>query len=215
LRIGVIPTVAPYLLPALLRGLRRALPELQPEVREERTAALLAELGTGRLDVALIALPAEASGVSEIPLYDEDFVLLVPQGHRYSGGSNLSPAALQGQHLLLLDDGHCLRDQALELCRRAGVDPVASPAARTTSLTTVVQLVSSGLGTTLLPETALAAESRRGALAVARFCEPAPGRRIGLVYRASSARGTAYHELAHVIRRAASRLPIHPVAATG
>jgi len=208
LRIGVIPTVAPYLLPSLIRRIRRDLPDLVPEVREEQTARLIDDLSAARLDVAIIALPAGVAGLHEIPIYDEGFVLVVPTGHRYAGSTNLSPASLGGQNLLLLDEGHCLRDQVLELCRSAAVDGATSSAARTTSLATVVQLVSSGLGTTLLPETALAAESRRGALAVARFTDPAPGRRIGLVYRASSARGAAYAELANVVRQAARRLPV-------
>jgi LysR family hydrogen peroxide-inducible transcriptional activator len=208
LRIGVIPTVAPYLLPAVLRALRRQLPDLAPEIREEQTGRLLADLASGRVDVAVMAVPSGAVGVSEVPLYDEDFVLVVPPGHRLAGATGLPVTALRGQELLLLDEGHCLRDQALDLCRSARAMGSVSSAARASSLGTVVQLVAAGLGATLLPETALTAETRRAPLAVARFAGPAPGRRIGLVHRASSARGPAYLALAGVVRGAVGRLPV-------
>jgi LysR family hydrogen peroxide-inducible transcriptional activator len=213
LRIGVIPTVAPYLLPAVLRALRRHLPDLDPEIREEQTGRLLADLASGRVDVAVLAVPTGAVGVSEVPLYDEDFVLVVPPGHRLGGATGLPLKALRGQDLLLLDDGHCLRDQALDLCRSARAMGSVSSAARASSLGTVVQLVAAGLGATLLPATALAAETRRAPLAVGRFAAPAPGRRIGLVHRASSARAPAYQALAGVLRGAAGRLPVRVIRA--
>jgi LysR family hydrogen peroxide-inducible transcriptional activator len=208
LRLGVIPTVAPYLLPTLLRAVQRRLPDLDPEVREEQTDRLLADLASGRLDVALVALPSGDPALSEIPLYDEDFVLLVPPGHRLAGATGLPSTALRGQELLLLDEGHCLRDQALDLCRRARALGSVSSATRASSLSTVVQLVAAGLGSTLVPETALAAENRRGPLGVARFAPPPPGRRIGLVFRTSSARAPAYAALAGVLRASVGRLPV-------
>jgi LysR family transcriptional regulator, hydrogen peroxide-inducible genes activator len=211
LRIGVIPTVAPYLLPSLLRSMRRRMPELSPEVREEQTHRLLGDLAAARIDVAVLALPSGASGVAELPLYDEDFVLAVPPGHRLAGATGLPPTALRRQELLLLDEGHCLRDQALDLCRSARALGSVSSAARASSLGTVVQLVGAGLGATLLPEMALAAETRRAPLGVARFAPPAPGRRIGLAFRSTSARAPAYPAVAVALRAAVARLPVRVI----
>lgn len=200
LRMGIIPTVAPYLLPALLPTLRRRLPALTPRIVEDRTAHLLDELRAGSLDVAVLALPAEVPGVVEIPLYAEDFVLVVPAGHELAGRTDLAPSALDTLPILLLDEGHCLRAQTLELCRSAEVRPGAVGDTRAASLSTVVQCVAGGLGVTLIPEMAVAAETGRGALDTVRFAAPAPGRTLGLVYRASTARAGDYAYLAEVIR---------------
>lgn len=208
LNLGVIPTVAPYLLPALLRSLTREFPDLVPQVFEEQTARLLDGLLGGRLDVVILALPTDLSGVTEIPLYDEDFVLVVPRGHQYDGATGLPRRALRDLDVLLLDEGHCLRDQTLEVCREAGLHRHGPT--RAASLSTLVQLVASGLGVTLLPETAVPVETRRGVgLGVARFSHPAPFRRIGLAHRSSSARGHEFAALADCARRAvqARRLP--------
>jgi LysR family hydrogen peroxide-inducible transcriptional activator len=211
LRLGIIPTVAPYLLPTVLRTMRRRLPDLAPEVREEQTDRLIDDLVSGRLDVAMLALPAGNASLTEVPLYEEDFVLLVPPGHRNAGATGLPPRALRGQDLLLLDEGHCLRDQALDLCRSARALGSVSSATRASSLSTVVQLVAAGLGTTIVPETALAAETRRGGLGVARFTAPTPGRRIGLAFRTTSARAPAYLAIAGVVRASVGRLPVRVV----
>ncbi|MEV0077109.1 hydrogen peroxide-inducible genes activator [Nocardia neocaledoniensis] len=200
LRLGIIPTVAPYVLPELLPELRRKLPSLVPQVVEDQTARLLDGLRTGVLDVALLALPTEAPGLVEIPLYSEQFVLVTPRGHELAGRTDLSVPALADLPLLLLDEGHCLRDQTLEVCRTAEVHPGAVGDTRAASLTTVVQCVAGGLGVTLVPEMAVAAETARGTLDTARFADPAPGRTIGLAYRASSARAEDYEYLAAVIR---------------
>ncbi|MFD1814076.1 hydrogen peroxide-inducible genes activator [Rhodococcus gannanensis] len=199
LRIGLIPTVAPYLLPALLPVIRAELPAVVPHVVEDQTARLLAALRGGSLDVAVLALPSDMSGTVEIPLYTEDFVMVVPRDHELAGRSNLTPAALDDLPLLLLDEGHCLRDQTLDLCRSVDAHPLAGDT-RATSLSTVVQCVSGGLGVTLVPESAVEVEAARGDLATARFAAPAPGRTIGVVFRASSGRGDAYERLAEVIR---------------
>ena len=208
LRMGVIPTVAPYLLPTVLRAVRRGLPNLSLHVREDTTARLLDDLGSARIDVAVVALPSRAHGVTEIPWFDEDFVMVVPDKHRYAGRADLPTTALRVEELLLLDEGHCLRDQALELCRQVRAVDAVSSSARASSLATVVQLVAAGMGTTLVPETALAVESRRGVMGIARFADPVPGRRIGLVHRASSARAAAYEELSDVVCGAMRRLPV-------
>lgn len=201
LRIGLIPTVAPYVLPALLPALRREMPALVPQVVEDQTARLLASLRTGAIDVAVLALPSDVPGVVEIPLYDEDFVMVVPSGHALAGRDDLPLDVLDELPLLLLDEGHCLRDQTLDLCRSVDARPVAGDT-RATSLATVVQCVAGGLGVTLVPESAVAVETRRGDLATARFTAPAPGRRIGLVFRASSGRADGYRQLAHVLEDA-------------
>ncbi|MFD6390275.1 hydrogen peroxide-inducible genes activator [Nocardia sp. NPDC055029] len=200
LRLGIIPTVAPYVLPELLPELRRKLPGLVPHVVEDQTSRLLEGLRTGVLDVALLALPTGAPGLVEIPLYSEEFVLVTPRGHELAGRTDLAAPVLAGMPLLLLDEGHCLRDQTLELCRSAEVHPGAVGDTRAASLTTVVQCVAGGLGVTLIPEMAVATETARGTLDTARFADPAPGRTIGLAYRGSSARAEDYEYLAAVIR---------------
>ncbi|WP_067656319.1 hydrogen peroxide-inducible genes activator [Nocardia harenae] len=200
LRLGIIPTVAPYLLPALLPRLREHMPGLLPQVVEDQTARLLNGLRTGVLDVALLALPTEAPGVREIELYSEEFVLVTPPGHELGGRADLAPAALDALPLLLLDEGHCLRDQTLELCRAADAHPGSVGDTRAASLATVVQCVAGGLGVTLIPESAVAAETARGTLDTARFATPAPGRTIGLVFRSSTGRRDDYEQLAALIR---------------
>ncbi|MEV0359819.1 LysR substrate-binding domain-containing protein [Nocardia sp. NPDC050697] len=200
LRLGIIPTVAPYLLPALLPRLREHMPGLRPQVVEDQTARLLDGLRTGVLDVALLALPTEAPGVREIELYSEEFVLVTPPGHELGGRADLPPAALDALPLLLLDEGHCLRDQTLELCRTADAHPGSVGDTRAASLATVVQCVAGGLGVTLIPESAVAAETARGTLDTARFATPAPGRTIGLVFRSSTGRRDDYERLAALIR---------------
>jgi LysR family transcriptional regulator, hydrogen peroxide-inducible genes activator len=201
-RLGVIPTVAPYILAPVLRGLARRLPAMRPEVTEEQTSHLLDRLGTGQLDAALLALPAGAPGLVELPLYWEDFVLIVPPGHSLAGQTGLSPDVLRDLRLLLLEEGHCLSGQVLDICQQVGA--ATDHPARATSLTTIAQLVAAGLGATLLPATALPVETRKGKVAVARFRAPAPGRRIGLVSRRGGRVGDQ-EQLAEYLRRALDR----------
>ncbi|REE71662.1 LysR family transcriptional regulator [Rhodococcus wratislaviensis] len=203
LRIGLIPTVAPYVLPALLPALREEMPALEPQVIEDQTARLLEALRVGALDVAVLALPSGVSGLVDIPLYTEDFVMVVPEGHALAGRTDVSPQMLDALPLLLLDEGHCLRDQTLDLCRSVDAHPVAGDT-RATSLSTVVQCVAGGLGVTLVPESAVQVETGRGPLATARFAAPAPGRTIGLVFRSSSARADGYAQLAGLLTKTAS-----------
>ena len=192
-RIGMIPTVAPYLAPPMLRTLRKAVPAMLPEIHEDHTARLLEALSTGAIDAAILALPAGVAGVAEVPLYDEDFVLAVPADHPLAGGEAVPLTSLVESRLLLLDEGHCLRDQALEVCGSVGAREAGS--ARAASLSTIVRLVEAGLGTTLLPATAVWAEGS-AELGFAHFRSPAPGRRIGLVYRGSSPRVDEWNLLA-------------------
>ncbi|AZQ37102.1 LysR family transcriptional regulator [Streptomyces cyaneochromogenes] len=208
LRLGVIPTVAPYLLPTVLRLVHDRYPHLDLEVHEEQTASLVEGLATGRLDLLLLAVPLGVPGITELPLFDEDFVLVTPLDHRLGGREGISRDALRELNLLLLDEGHCLRDQALDICREAGREdaPVTTTAA---GLSTLVQLVAGGLGCTLLPRTALKLETTRSSrLLTGYFADPAPTRRVALAMRAAAARASEYEELAVALREALRPLPV-------
>ncbi|MER6750218.1 LysR substrate-binding domain-containing protein [Streptomyces fungicidicus] len=212
LRLGVIPTVAPYLLPTVLRLVHDRYPHLDLQVHEEQTANLLDGLAGGRLDLLLLAVPLGFPGVTELPLFDEDFVLVTPLGHPLGGREGIPRAALRELNLLLLDEGHCLRDQALDICREAGRAGV--PATTTAAgLSTLVQLVAGGLGTTLLPRTAVRVETARSAqLLTGSFADPAPTRRIALAMRTGAARADEYEELASALRGSMRDLPVRTVA---
>ncbi|MFY1677019.1 MULTISPECIES: hydrogen peroxide-inducible genes activator [unclassified Streptomyces] len=211
LRLGVIPTVAPYVLPTVLRLVHRRYPELDLQVHEEQTARLLDGLLAGRLDLLLLAVPLGAPGVVELPLFDEDFVLVTPADHWLGGREGVPRAAMRSLDLLLLDEGHCLRDQALDICREAGRSGV--PATTTAAgLSTLVQLVAGGLGVTLLPRTAVRVEtSHASGLLTASFAEPVPTRRIALAVRAGTARFGEYEALAAALREAVRVLPVRTV----
>jgi len=199
-RLGVIPTVAPYLLPALLPGVRRAWPRLRLVLREEQTTRLVEQLGAGTLDLLLLALPVEGASLEEMALLREPFHFVAPARHPLAKAAerSISEQALRGEEILLLEDGHCLRAQALEVCRRAGV--LAPGRIQATSLSTLVQMVANGLGVTLLPERALAIELRRGAGLVSRpFRSPAPFRTIGLAWRPGAARAGEYRLLGQTL----------------
>ncbi|QNS04381.1 LysR substrate-binding domain-containing protein [Streptomyces xanthii] len=208
LRLGVIPTVAPYLLPTLLRLVHDRYPDLDLQVHEEQTSSLVEGVTAGRLDLLLLAVPLGVPGISEIPLFDEDFVLVTPLDHWLGGREGIPREALRELNLLLLDEGHCLRDQALDICREAGRDdvPVTTTAA---GLSTLVQLVAGGLGVTLLPRTAVSVETSRSAqLLTGYFAEPAPSRRVAFAMRSGAARSAEYEELAAALRGALTGLPV-------
>ncbi|GAA2241122.1 LysR substrate-binding domain-containing protein [Streptomyces amakusaensis] len=208
LRLGVIPTVAPYLLPNVLRLVHSAYPDLDLQVHEEQTSSLLEGLTGGRLDLLLLAVPLGVPGVTELPLFDEDFVLVTPQDHWLGGREDLPREALRELPLLLLDEGHCLRDQALDVCREAGRGedtPVTTTAA---GLSTLVQLVAGGLGVTLLPRIAVEVETGRGGLQTAYFADPAPARRIALAMRTGAARQDEFEEFAAALRTSLRPLPV-------
>ncbi|MEN8651181.1 hydrogen peroxide-inducible genes activator [Streptomyces sp. 21So2-11] len=216
LRLGVIPTVAPYLLPTVLRLVHERYPELDLQVHEEQTSSLLEGLAAGRLDLLLLAVPLGVPGVTELPLFDEDFVLVTPKGHWLGGRSDIPRSALGELHLLLLDEGHCLRDQALDICREAGrVDgaPVTTTAA---GLSTLVQLVAGGLGVTLLPRTAVRVETdRNDQLVTGYFADPAPSRRVALAMRSGAARQGEFEAFAQALRGAMAELPVRVVGDAG
>jgi LysR family hydrogen peroxide-inducible transcriptional activator len=198
LRMGVIPTVAPYWLPALLPEVHRRFPKLELILREEQTSRLLALLSAGQLEIALLAIPVPGD-FTTAPVAREGFVAAAPRGaplikHR----GKLTERDLEAETVLLLEDGHCLRDQALEVCKRAGA--VESVEVRATSLPTLVQMVAGGLGVTLLPEASIPSlVQRHGPVALAEFAKPVPGRNIGLAWRTSSGRLREFRLLAETM----------------
>lgn len=202
LSLGVIPTVAPYLLPAALPLLRARNIALDLGVREATTAVLLEEVGDGRLDAAVVALPAGGEGLVAEPLFEDRFLLALPEGRELAA---LRPEDLAPERLLLLDEGHCLADQALEVC---GLDRGGARVdLRASSLSTLARLVAGGFGVTLLPEMAAPTElAAAPGLAVRRFAEPEPLRRIGLVRRAISVDDGWFAELADLLREAQAGL---------
>jgi len=201
LKIGLIPTLGPYLLPRIAPRLQRALPKLQLMLHEHQTAPLISRVVDGELDLALLALPADTQGLKTRSLFAEAFLVALPDRHRLATRRRLKPADLAGEKLLLLEDGHCLRDQALEVCRKVGTEEQDF---RATSLETLRQMVAAGLGLTLLPR--LASEGPFGAargLVVRPFTPPAPSRLIGAAWRRSTTRGEAIAAVCDVISRTA------------
>ncbi|WNI34060.1 hydrogen peroxide-inducible genes activator [Streptomyces sp. ITFR-6] len=214
LRLGVIPTVAPYLLPTVLRLVHDRYPELDLQVHEEQTSSLLEGLAAGRLDLLLLAVPLGVPGVSEIPLFEEDFVLVMERSHWLGGRADIPREALRELPLLLLDEGHCLRDQALDICREAGRTEGAPVTTTAAGLSTLVQLVAGGLGVTLLPRTAVTVETARNeALTTGYFAEPAPARRVALGMRTGAARHEEFEEFAAALRGAMAALPVRVATA--
>lgn len=204
LRLGVIPTVSPYFVPEIAPVLHTRYPRLQLRWTEDKTAVLAARLRSGDLDAALVALEADVGDVEHAVIGRDPFVLATPLGHRL--GARTAPVAprdLDGARVLLLDDGHCFRDQALAWCTRAKASELDY---RATSLATLSQMVAAGAGVTLLPELAVPTENRRGELRVRRFTAPAPGRTIALVWRRSTPLAPALRAIARTIREVYARL---------
>jgi LysR family hydrogen peroxide-inducible transcriptional activator len=202
LRVGLIPTVGPYLLPRVAPALQRDLPKLKLLLYEYQTAPLLERLRAGDLDLGVLALPVTPmGGLDSTVLYEEPFALAVPGTHRLAGRRRVGVEDLRDETLLLLEDGHCLRDQALEVCSR--VDVHEAQDYRATSLETLRQMVAAGHGVTLLPELAIAAPigATRG-LEIRLFDAPAPSRTIGAVWRKSTTRTPAIEAVADTVRAA-------------
>jgi LysR family hydrogen peroxide-inducible transcriptional activator len=195
LQLGVIPTVGPYLLPRVLPKLRRKHRELRLLLREDHTARIVADLEAGRLDLLLLALEADLGNAETLALFRDEFFAVMPADHPLARRKSLRLEDLNGRQVLLLDDGHCLREQALAVCRAQGASELGD--FRATSLSTLTQMVTGGDLMTLLPELALGVETRaRRDLAVRPFRAPAPCRTIGLAWRPSSARAEEFHLLA-------------------
>lgn len=202
LRLGVIPTIAPYLLPKLLPSIGREVPDLDLHLRETLTPRLLAELADGRIDAAIVALPVSEPAFTEMPLFAEDFVLVRPAedaGQPVPDGDGLAR-----MRLLLLEEGHCFRDQALSFCNRPA--PVPQAGLEGSSLTTLVQMVAAGLGVTLIPEMAVAVEGRAAGIDIARFPAPRPARHIGMIWRRTTPQAQALTAIADLVRRAGADL---------
>ncbi|HEY2590635.1 MAG TPA: LysR substrate-binding domain-containing protein [Steroidobacteraceae bacterium] len=209
LRVGLIPTIGPYLLPHVAPAARKALPRLALLLYEYRTEPLLEKLRAGELDLGILALPVATDGLEVRDLFDETFLVALPREHRFARRATLQIDDLAEEPLLLLEEGHCLRDQALAVCNRAGAQE--SQDFRATSLETLRQMVASGVGVTLLPEfacrTELAARADRavGGIVVKPFAKPVPSRRVGAVWRTSTARRPAIEALCGVIVEQAKR----------
>lgn len=203
LKLALIPTIGPYLLPRVMQKIRKALPQLGLMLYEHQTEPLLKRLRDGEIDAGIIALPAHGEGLESRPLYAEEFMVALPLQHPLAAKSSIRVQDLQEHTLLLLEDGHCLRDQALEVCSRIEVREAED--FRATSLETLRQMVVAGLGVTLLPELAVEPPfgSHRG-LTMRRFAKPAPTRTIGAVWRKSSTRAAVIAALGDVVERAIS-----------
>jgi LysR family hydrogen peroxide-inducible transcriptional activator len=199
LRLGVIPTICPYLLPDIARPLARDYPHLTIEWSEERTARLADQVKDGAIDGAVLAREADLRGLAHEPLGWDPFFLAVAPGHPLARKKRVTPEALDEAEIFLLDDGHCFRDQALQLCARAGARETRF---RATSLATLVQMVSASNGVTLLPSIALPVENRRGQLTVRPFAKPGPGRTLALAWRRGSALRAPLVRIAGTIRAA-------------
>ena len=198
LKLGLIPTIGPYLLPRVMQKLRKALPQLGLMLYEHQTEPLLKRLRDGEIDLGILALPIAQEGLESRTLYEEAFTLAVPNQHPLSAKTTVKLQDLKGQTLLLLEDGHCLRDQALEVCSR--IDVKEAEDFRATSLETLRQMVVAGLGVTLLPETAVESPfgSQRG-LCIRHFAKPAPSRTVGAVWRKTSTRSAAIAAVCDVL----------------
>ncbi|WP_299367439.1 hydrogen peroxide-inducible genes activator [uncultured Tateyamaria sp.] len=195
LRLGVIPTIAPYLVPKLVPALGHAFPDMDIHIRETVTPKLVEELSAGLIDAALVALPLDEPSLTELRLFSEDMVLIRHTAALQDGP--LTADSIAHMRLLLLEEGHCFRDQTLSFCninprqRREGLDG--------SSLTTLVQMVGAGIGVTLIPDMAIPVETRSTPVQVCRFASPAPQRDIGLVWRSTNPIGNALTEIGQII----------------
>ena len=204
-RLGIIPTVGPYLLPEISPALSRAHPDLTLVWREDRTASLVQEINRGTLDAGIVALESEIDNLEHARLAWDPFVLAVAPGHPLARSDKpVKLSALDGAKVLLLDDGHCFRDQAWSLCARLGASEMSF---RATSLATLVQMVGTGSSVTLLPSLALPVENRTQRLCVRPFAPAGPGRTLVLAWRRSSALRGAFKDVAGIIRTALSKGP--------
>ena len=200
LRLGVIPSVAPYLLPPLLPLLRDKYPDLELHVRETQTQPLTDELLEGKLDVLLLALPVKHADIETLAIFNDRFFLALPKSKKLTGKVRATKELVEGDRLLLLEEGHCLRDQALTYCSMQQVDAINTFGA--SSLSTIVEMVSAGLGITLLPEICIGVEGRSRELKLIRFADPEPSRTLGLAWRRSSPRAEDFRALSALVAAA-------------
>jgi len=199
LRLALLPTIGPYLLPRVVREIHKALPRLELRLYEYQTAQMLEKLHAGLVDVGILALPVNLEGLESRALYDEPFALAIPTHHRLAKKTSVRVEDLKDETLLLLEDGHCLRDQALEVCSSIGMQEKQD--FRATSLETLRQMVATGAGVTLLPELAGAGAYGKASGVVLRpFVKPVPVRHIGAVWRKSTARKPAIEAVCKLIQ---------------
>lgn len=199
IRIGAIPTMAPYLLPTLVSTLRGIQPNLEVRLTEHRTEQLIARLHEHSIDLGLLAMPVDDPSLEAIAVADDAFYLAVPTSDSLAGRSGLGLSALHSADVLLLEDGHCLRDQTEEVCRLAGVGGMID--AGSASLATVCQMVAGGLGITLLPASAAEVEARPGnGVGLAEFAQPAPKRVVALAFHRKSRHADQLRAYAESIR---------------
>ena len=199
IKVGLIPTLAPYLLPEIIPGLKKNFPQLTLWLHEYQTAILLEKLKNTDLDCLILALPVSTNEFSEIELFQENFWLAVPHNTPLSQKENIQLMDLNKQEMLLLEEGHCLRGQALDVCFTAGA--TENNTFRATSMETLRYMVSEGIGMTLLPE--LAVPKKRHSsdnIHYVPFSEPKPNRRIGILYRQGSHREQAFEQIAASIK---------------
>jgi LysR family transcriptional regulator, hydrogen peroxide-inducible genes activator len=207
LRLGVIPTVGPYLLPSVLPRLHDVFPKLQLSLRETQTALLTHELLAGALDLLILALPLDDPEIEELPLFDDVFALALPAHHPLRARHRVAQSDLGGEHLLLLEEGHCLRDQTLAVGQAAGASAVDD--FRASSLATVVQMVANGYGCTILPEIAVPVEvGDRHGIHVVPFQQPPPVRTVGLAWRRTSPRRAEFVTFGQVVLEALGKPPL-------
>ena len=205
LKLGIIPTLAPYILPKALPLLQTMYPRLRLEVRETQTKALVAELTAGELDCVMLALPVEGADVETLALFDDAFLLAVPAADALPARGRVGVADVDQRRLILLEEGHCLRDQALAFCATPRRDQPAGLGA--TSLATVMQMVANGYGVTLLPEVAADAAGRDKRVKLLRFSAPEPARTIGLAWRRTSPRRKDFEALGRIVTQALGVAP--------
>jgi LysR family transcriptional regulator, hydrogen peroxide-inducible genes activator len=198
----MIPTIAPYFLPTAIANIGRRHPELDIHVREALTSTLIQELIEGRLDAAVVALPVSEPSLAEVELFKEQFLLV--RSSEDEGAPVPTGKKLRSMRLLLLDEGHCFRDQALSFCKLQSSLPRDSLDA--SSLSTLVQMVSAGMGVTLIPEMAAAVETRSASVSVARFKNPQPSRTIGMIWRKTSPLAGQLLQLSDVVCGTADEL---------
>jgi len=198
-RLGAIPTIAPFLLPRALPLLRARFPQTRLLLREDLTGRLIEALRARTLDAAIVALPYSAQAIATAPVADDEFLFLAPHGHPLSQRNDLAPEHLKGEDVLLLEDGHCLRDHALSVCSLSPRRRAAEFGA--TSLHTLVQMVAGGMGVTLLPKIAAEGGAIAGAnVSLRPFAEPVVGRSIGVAWREGGQRGDEARLLAQTLR---------------
>jgi len=201
LNVALIPTVGPYLLPGIAPRLKRRLPKLKLQLFEYQTGPLLERLQAGALDLGILALPVDLEGLESRRLYEEPFVVALPERHRLAAQAAIRRSDLEGETLLLLEDGHCLRDQALEVCEKLRLHEDQDY--RATSLETLRQMVASGAGVTLLPELSTSGPfSHTRGLVIRPFTKPVPGRTVGAVWRRSTTREPAIRAVTELIAEA-------------